>query len=96
MDDESACGLPVALQIERLERALALQAISGVSVLNTDLYSLDGTERDAALDAVVAGSPSPYVFVSGRLVCTGGVDASAVIEALSSTARDASAATPGS
>lgn len=79
---ESACGMPVSVQIERLERELSTRFGDGFSVLSTDLYSLEGSERDAALDAVVAGAPSPFVLVKGRLVCTGSVEARAVLEAL--------------
>ena len=66
--------MPVSTQIDRLRHELAGHGVEGVSVLDTDLYSLVGVERDAALDAVVAGEPSPFVFVNGRLVCTGGID----------------------
>jgi hypothetical protein len=79
---ESACGMPVSVQIARLERELASAVGGGFVVENTDLYSLEGSERDAALDAVVAGEPSPFVLMSGRLVCTGAVDVVAVLEAL--------------
>jgi len=74
--------MPVSVQIDRLMHVLAGHRAEGVSVLATDLYSLAGVERDAALDAVVAGEASPFVFVNGRLVCTGGVDPEAVLAAL--------------
>jgi hypothetical protein len=76
---DSACGMPVSVQIARLERELASRSAEGVVVENTDLYSLEGTERDAALDAVVAGEPSPFVLMRGKLVCTGAVDTAAVL-----------------
>jgi hypothetical protein len=76
--------MPVSLQIERLERELVERLGSGVSVVNIDLYDLAGAERDAALDAVVAGEPSPYVLMDGRLLCTGAVEVPAVLEALGS------------
>jgi hypothetical protein len=79
---ESACGMPVSVQIARLERELASRLTEGFVVENTDLYSLEGTERDAALDAVVAGEPSPFVLMRGRLVCAGAVDTVAVLDAL--------------
>ena len=80
--DESACGMPVSRQIEDLERALRSRVGKGTMVRNVDLYSLEGAERDAALDAVVAGEPSPFVLMGGRLVCTGVVDVNAVFDAL--------------
>ena len=80
--DESSCGMPVSLQIERLRRELAGRFGDGFLVLSTDLYSLEGVERDAALDAMVAGAPSPFVLVRGRLVCTGAVEVPAVLDAL--------------
>ena len=79
---DSACGMLVSAQADRLRRELASCGAEGVSVLETDLYGLEGVERDAARDAVVAGASSPFVFVDGRLVCTGTVDATAVIAAL--------------
>jgi hypothetical protein len=74
--------MPVSVQIARLERELVSRQTEGFVVENTDLYRLVGTERDAALDAVVAGEPSPFVLMCGRLVCTGAVDTSAVLDAL--------------
>ena len=83
IDGESACGLPVSAQVERLKRALATRAGDvGVSVLSVDLFSLVGRERDAALDAVVAGEPSPFVLFDGRLICAGAVDLPVVLAAL--------------
>ncbi len=51
-------------------------------VSEPDLYDLDGADRDAALDAIVAGAPSPFVLVGGRLVCTGSIEVDAVLGAL--------------
>ena len=79
---DSACGMPIAVQIERLRRELSARLGDGFSVQSTDLYSLEGSERDAALDAVGAGTPSPFVIVEGRIVCTGAVDTSTVLGAL--------------
>lgn len=80
--DELSCGMPVSLQIERLRRELEAQLGGGFRILTADLYSLEGAERDAALDAVVAGDPSPFVLVHGKLACTGAVEVHAVLEAL--------------
>jgi len=85
--DAAACGMPVSLQVERLKRALAARASDAgsdgtVTVLEAELYALTGADRDAALDALVAGEPSPYVLLAGRLVCAGAVDSAAVLGAL--------------
>lgn len=80
--EQSACGMPVSLQVERLRRDLTLQHRDAVSVLEVDLYSLEGADRDTALDAVVAGTPSPFVLIDGRLVCSGTVDSAAVLRSL--------------
>ena len=78
----SSCGMPLSLQLERLRRDLAGRTSDAVSVCEVDLYSLTGADRDAALDAVVAGIPSPYVLISGRLVCAGAIDSVAILGAL--------------
>ncbi len=80
--DHTDCGLPVATQVERLTRQVHGRFGDSLPVSTVDLYSLEGTERDEALDAVVAGDPSPFVLVGGHLVCTGNVDAPRVLESL--------------
>ena len=79
---DSACGMPVPFQIERLRAALVSRFGPGFEVVDFDLYALEGTERDAALDAVVAGEPSPFVLARGSLICTGEVEVATVIDAL--------------
>jgi hypothetical protein len=79
---ESACNMPVSVQVDHLRHALRSRAGEAFVVENADLYALEGAERDLALDAMVAGEPSPYVLVGGRLVCTGSVDVPVVLEAL--------------
>ena len=74
--------MPISAQIARLERAVAEKLGDGIAVAEVDLYSLEGDDRMAALDAVVAGDPSPLVLIDGQLVCTGGIDVSAVLAAL--------------
>lgn len=76
--------MPVSAQVERLKRQLA-DRLGDCEVLAVDLYSLTGSERDAALDAIVTGQPSPFVLIEGRLVCTGGVELDAVLAALEAT-----------
>jgi len=86
--DQSTCGMPVSVQIERLEREIDTRLGGGFLVIDTDLYSLEGVERDLALDAVVAGEPSPFVLLEGQLVCTGAVEVSAVLNALLRSSAD--------
>jgi len=74
--------MPVAQQIERLKRELEQRGLAGVVVLEADLYELAGAERDAALDALVEGKPSPYVLVDGRLACAGSVNLDEVLAVL--------------
>jgi hypothetical protein len=81
-DDSYACGMPVSRQIERLERALDERLGAGFPVMSVDLTGLEEDERHAVLDAIVAGDPSPYVVVGGRLVSTGAVSIEAVLGAL--------------
>lgn len=81
-DDSPMCGMPVSVQIERLRRELGSRFGDRCQVLDTDFYSLEGSERDAALDAVVLGEPSPFVLMDDRLVCTGAVQIDAVLAAL--------------
>ncbi|NTU71882.1 MAG: hypothetical protein HGB10_08720 [Coriobacteriia bacterium] len=92
LGEESACGMPVAMQIDRLQREIDAALGGGFVVRNTDLYSLMGVERDLALDAVVTGVPSPFVLIEGQLVCTGAVEVPAVLSALSALAFDRVAA----
>ena len=80
--DDSACGLPVSAQIARLKLQLADSGLGDISVDEVDLYSLVGPDRDAALDAVVAGEPSPLVLIDGRLICSGSIALPSVLAAL--------------
>ncbi len=82
----SACGMPVERQAELLEAALRERGIAGIAVDAPDLYDLEGDERDAALDAIVEGRPSPYVLVGGRLVSSGAIEMDSVFDAVSACA----------
>jgi hypothetical protein len=79
---DSACGLPVATQIERLRVALAAKGPGAPAVELTDLMDLSDLDRTVALDAMCAAEPSPIVVLEGRLVCTGSVDIPAVLGVL--------------
>jgi hypothetical protein len=72
----------VSAQIERLKRTLRTEVGDDFTLESVDLLELDTGEREAALDAIVAGTPSPFVFVGGRMVCSGAVEAPAVLAAL--------------
>jgi hypothetical protein len=72
----------VSAQIDRLRRILHTHLGAGFVVENADLTELDPAERESALDAIVAGTLSPFVFVGGSMVCSGAVDAPAVLAAL--------------
>ena len=74
--------MPVSVQIERLSRTLDDRFGGGFHVLSTDLYSLEGADRDAALDALAACEPSPFVLMNGQILCTGAVEVDAVLSAL--------------
>lgn len=79
------CGTPVSLQVAHLKRQLADHLKFDFSVVSADLNGLDDSERTAAIDAVVAGEPSPFVLVDGRVVCAGSIEVPAILEALGST-----------
>ncbi len=85
--DHADCDLPVDVQVGRLELLLAERFGDRPSVTIVDLYGLEGAERDEALDAVVAGEPSPFVLVAGHLVGTGTIDAAAIVASLSGASR---------
>jgi hypothetical protein len=80
--EESACGMPVPVQIERLRRWLERSGHAGCVVVSSDLEGLSEAERAETIDALVAGAPSPFVLVGGRLVCAGSVEVAAVLGAL--------------
>jgi len=79
---DAACGLPVSAQVARLKVQLADRDLGAASVDEVDLYSLREADRDAALDALVAGEPSPFVLIDGRLVCSGSIVLADVVAAL--------------
>jgi hypothetical protein len=75
--------MPVSAQVARLQRELAARFGAGPVVRVAELDELQGAEREAALDAIVATKPSPFVLFRGALVCTGPVDFAAVLDAVS-------------
>lgn len=49
----------------------------------TDVFRIDGFERDAVLEALAAGEELPIAVLGGRVCCSGGLDAEAIAAALS-------------
>ena len=83
--ESEACGLPVSVQVDRLEEALSARfGHATAAVYEVELDQLLGTQRAVAFDAVVVGLASPFVLVDDEMVCTGSVDVAAVIEAIES------------
>lgn len=63
------------------ERLAADGIVADVRV--SDVYALEGVERHAALDAVVAeGAGFPMVIVGGTVACHDGIDLDAVVGAV--------------
>lgn len=81
MEDQH-CGVPLATQAAQLAAQLEPHLGESFSVHITDLYDLAGADKDAALDAIGVGSPSPFVLVDGVLVSAGSLDAEAVLRVL--------------
>jgi hypothetical protein len=51
---------------------------TSVRVEGVDLLGLVGLEREAAIDALAAGSELPLVIVGGTVVCAGEIDITAI------------------
>ena len=54
----------------------------GAIAIDSGWELAESARRHLALDAVVAGAESPFVFVGGRLIVEGEIDVSAVLSAL--------------
>jgi len=91
VDSGSACPMPVEVQIQHLRREIANRPGADVPVLSVDLYSLEGDERHAAIDAMVAGEASPFVLLDGRVLCAGSVEIAMVLEALDAAGQPTAA-----
>lgn len=73
--------MPAAWRVRVIGERLRAEGIEAV-VLARDLLSLEGSERQAALDAmVVRGADVPMVLVDGAVVCSDGVDLDAMVAA---------------
>ena len=73
---------PLQSLLQVLEARLGQRVGRDVSIEEADLYSLVGSERDAAIDALVAGLDTPLLMVAGRVVCAGDLDVGKVGDAL--------------
>lgn len=73
--------MPGAWRAHVIEEKLRQHGIAA-AVRETDIYSLDGDERTAVLDAVVRQfADFPMVVVGGRVACFNGIDPGAVLAA---------------
>jgi hypothetical protein len=68
--------------LQVLEARLGERLGRDVSIEEADLYALVGSERDAAIDALVAGLETPLMMVAGRVACAGDLDLGKVGDAL--------------
>jgi hypothetical protein len=57
-----------------------------VRIEEADLYALVGSERDAAIDALVAGRDLPIIIVAGEVSCAGDLDVARILDALTTEA----------
>lgn len=80
----SSCGMPIAVQMQRLRDALAAAGIGDLAVVSAELADLDEGELQSAIDAVVACEPSPLVLLGGRIVCSGAVEIPLILDSISS------------
>ena len=73
---------PLQSLLQVLEARLGERVGRDVSIQEADLYALVGAERDAAIDALVAGLDTPLMMVAGRVMCAGELDLDKVRDAL--------------
>ena len=73
--------MPAAWRVRVMNERLRAEGIEA-SVLERELLSLEGGERQIVLDAmVVRGADVPMVLVDGFVVCSDGVDLDAMVAA---------------
>jgi hypothetical protein len=71
--------MPSAWRVHVIGERLRQEGVRAV-VRACDVYSLEGCERHAVLDAVAAGHADfPMVLVGGALACHDGIDMDAVV-----------------
>lgn len=78
----TSCGIAVSAQMQRLRVALAAAGHGEHPVVSAEFADLEEDELQSAIDAVVAGEPSPLVLVDGRIVCSGSVEIPLILKSL--------------
>jgi len=73
--------MPADWLVRTVEDRLAQEGIGPAEVVAAEIYELSPEQTTAILDEMVGGAPFPMVLVGERVVCTGGVDLEAVLEA---------------
>ncbi|GAB4277112.1 MAG: hypothetical protein Kow0056_08290 [Coriobacteriia bacterium] len=72
--------MPGAWRVRVVEERLKREGLAAQG-REVDFYQMDGAIKDAVLDEYLKGADLPMVLVDGRVVCTGGIDLDAVVEA---------------
>jgi hypothetical protein len=73
--------MPATWRVHVLRARLAAEGIDA-TVIERDLYSLEGGERATVLDAMIRdGADPPMVLVDGVLACAGDLDVDATVVA---------------
>lgn len=73
--------MPAEWFVSAIEERLAAAGKADTQVITAEIYQLTPGESTVVIDEMVAGSEFPMVVVGDRVVCTGGVDLQAVLEA---------------
>jgi hypothetical protein len=81
---QCACDVPLSSRIEALESRVRKELPSvELQVRQSDLYAVGAQDRGAVIDALVTAEGFPIALLEGKLICTGGLDADAIVAALS-------------
>jgi hypothetical protein len=70
------------LRLQVLEAQVRSLTGEVVRFEEADLYSLRGSELEAALNGMAEGKELPFVFIGSVIACAGGLDADAIVSAL--------------
>lgn len=74
--------MPAAWRLHVIAARLQADGIDA-TVVESDLYSLEGAARHAVLDVLIAGGGEPpLVLVGDEVACCDGIDLDAVVEAV--------------
>jgi hypothetical protein len=74
--------MPLEWRLQVLGARLKERVECDVRIDEADLYTLDGADRGAAIDAMATGMEPPFVIVAGRVVCEGDFDVDLIVQAL--------------